>query len=77
MMGALSTQKLTRDECQEEKVQVKEEPQDEKTGSVDQISKKYGFSSTGIDERLYFASANGCMTSSSLKVVTRVWSMMR
>ena len=31
-----------------EKVQVKEEPRDEKTGSVDQIKKKYGFSLTGV-----------------------------
>lgn len=31
-----------------EKVQVKEEPQDEKTGSVDLIKKKYGFSMTSV-----------------------------
>lgn len=31
-----------------EKVQVKEEPRDEKPGSVDQIKKKYGFSLTGV-----------------------------
>ncbi|KAI7738388.1 hypothetical protein M8C21_008451, partial [Ambrosia artemisiifolia] len=57
MMAALNKQKLTSKfnafkgklkemNAKKEKVQVKEEPQDEKTG-VDQIKKKYGFSSTG------------------------------
>ncbi|KAI3794329.1 hypothetical protein L1987_36958 [Smallanthus sonchifolius] len=39
--------KLKEMNVKKEKLQVKEEPQDEKTGSVDQIKKKYGFSSTG------------------------------
>ncbi|KAD7479141.1 hypothetical protein E3N88_02277 [Mikania micrantha] len=58
MMAALNKQKLTSKfnafkgklkemNAKKEKVQVKEEPQDEKTGSIDQIKKKYGFSSTG------------------------------
>lgn len=58
MMPALNKQKLTSKfnafkgklkemNVKKEKVQVKEEPRDEKTGSVDQIKKKYGFSLTG------------------------------
>ncbi|KAI3519094.1 hypothetical protein L1887_08115 [Cichorium endivia] len=58
MMAALNKQKLTSKfnafkgklkemNVKKEKVQVKEEPRDEKTGSVDQIKKKYGFSLTG------------------------------
>nr|XP_043631084.1 uncharacterized protein LOC122602544 isoform X2 [Erigeron canadensis] len=58
MMAALNKQKLTSKfnafkgklkemNGKKEKVQVKEEPRDEKTGSVDQIKKKYGFSLTG------------------------------
>ncbi|KAL4577786.1 hypothetical protein LXL04_013900 [Taraxacum kok-saghyz] len=58
MMGALNKQKLTSKfnafkgklkemNAKKEKVQVKEEPRDEKPGSVDQIKKKYGFSLTG------------------------------
>lgn len=31
-----------------EKVPAKEEPQDEKTGTVDQIKKKYGYTLTGV-----------------------------
>ena len=37
-----------------EKVQVKEEPVDEKTGSVDEIKKKYGFTLTGVSIILTF-----------------------
>ncbi|KAJ9540847.1 hypothetical protein OSB04_027353 [Centaurea solstitialis] len=58
MMAALNKQKLTSKfnafkgklkemNVKKEKVQVKEEPRDEKTGSVDQIKKKYGFTLTG------------------------------
>ncbi|XP_024991055.1 uncharacterized protein LOC112525245 [Cynara cardunculus var. scolymus] len=58
MMAALNKQKLTSKfqafkgklkemNVKKEKVQTKEEPRDEKTGSVDQIKKKYGFSLTG------------------------------
>ncbi|XP_076882068.1 uncharacterized protein LOC143530409 isoform X1 [Bidens hawaiensis] len=60
MMAALNKKKLTSkfnafkgklkemNAVKKEKVQVKEEPQDEKGDSVDQIKKKYGFSSTGV-----------------------------
>lgn len=58
IMAGLNKQKLTSKfnafkgklkemNVKKEKVQVKEEPRDEKAGSVDQIKKKYGFSLTG------------------------------
>lgn len=58
MMAALNKQKLTSKfqafkgklkemNVKKEKVQAKEEPRDEKTGSVDEIKKKYGFSLSG------------------------------
>lgn len=58
VMAAINKQKLTSKfnalkgklkelNVKKEKGRVKEEPRDEKTGSVDQIKKKYGFSLTG------------------------------
>lgn len=43
-----STGKLKNSKAKTEKVPVNEEPQDEKTGAIDQIKKKYGYASSGV-----------------------------
>lgn len=52
--------KLKQMKGKNEKVPAKEEPQEENTGSVDQIKKKYGYtSSTGVSATIAFIS---CVT---------------
>lgn len=45
--------KGNNEKVQTKEVPIKEEPQEEKAGSVDQIKKKYGFGLSGVSMHIF------------------------